>query len=86
MYDAAVLAESSSDWVKAVKKWKECVNETLKQTEECRAQCVMASRVIPEEPDTVQGVYERAAGEKGCLFTKSIKLLQQITSGYFKEQ
>ncbi|XP_059423616.1 prolyl 3-hydroxylase 1 [Carassius carassius] len=60
-YDAAVLAESSSDWVKAVKRWKECVNETLKQTEDCRAQCVMASRVIPEEPDTVQGVYERAA-------------------------
>ncbi len=78
MYDAAVLAESSSDWVKAVKNWKECVNETLKQTEECRAQCVMASRVIPEEPDTVQGVYERAAGEKRCLFTKSIKLLQLL--------
>uniref|UniRef100_A0A8C1FAV6 procollagen-proline 3-dioxygenase n=1 Tax=Cyprinus carpio carpio TaxID=630221 RepID=A0A8C1FAV6_CYPCA len=61
MYDAAILAESSSDWVKAVKKWKECVNETLKQTEECRAQCVMMSQVIPEEPDTVQGLYERAA-------------------------
>uniref|UniRef100_A0A8C1LVE1 procollagen-proline 3-dioxygenase n=1 Tax=Cyprinus carpio TaxID=7962 RepID=A0A8C1LVE1_CYPCA len=44
-----------------LKKWKECVNETLKQTEECRAQCVMVSRVIPEEPDTVQGLYERAA-------------------------
>uniref|UniRef100_A0A8C2J6B6 procollagen-proline 3-dioxygenase n=1 Tax=Cyprinus carpio TaxID=7962 RepID=A0A8C2J6B6_CYPCA len=50
-----------------LKKWKECVNETLKQTEECRAQCVMVSRVIPEEPDTVQGLYERAAGEKGYL-------------------
>lgn len=78
MYDAAVLAESSSDWVKAVKKWKECVNETLKQTEECRAQCVMAPRVFPEEPDTAQGVYERAAGQKGCLCTKSIKLLQPL--------
>lgn len=61
MYDAAIQAESSSDWLKAVKMWKECVNETLKQTEECRAQCVTAPRVIPEEPDTVQGVYERAA-------------------------
>ncbi|XP_052000269.1 prolyl 3-hydroxylase 3 [Xyrauchen texanus] len=61
MYDAALLAESSSDWVKAVNKWKECVNETLKQTEECRALCVIASQVLPEEPDTVQGAYERAA-------------------------
>ncbi|XP_051575692.1 prolyl 3-hydroxylase 3-like [Myxocyprinus asiaticus] len=61
MYDAALLAESSSDWVKAVNKWKECVNEMLKLTEECRAQCVMASQVLPEEPDTVQGAYERAA-------------------------
>ncbi|KAI2655356.1 Prolyl 3-hydroxylase 3 [Labeo rohita] len=61
MYDAALMAESLSDWVKAVKKWKECVNETLKQTEDCRAQCVMVTRVIPEEPDTVQGAYERAA-------------------------
>ncbi|KAI7806897.1 prolyl 3-hydroxylase 3 [Triplophysa rosa] len=61
MYDAAIQAESSSDWLKAVMKWGECVNETLKQTEECRAQCVTASQVIPEEPDTVQGVYERAA-------------------------
>lgn len=64
MYDAAIQAESSSDWLKAVMKWGECVNETLKQTEECRAQCVTASQVIPEEPDTVQGTYERAAGEK----------------------
>lgn len=64
MYDAAIQAESSSDWLKAVKKWKECVNETLRQTEECRAQCVTAPRVIPEEPNTVQGVYERAAGEQ----------------------
>ncbi|XP_056331943.1 prolyl 3-hydroxylase 1 [Danio aesculapii] len=61
MYDAAIQAESSSDWLEAVKTWKECVNETLKQTEECRAQCVTAPRVIPEEPVTVQGVYERAA-------------------------
>ncbi|KAG1947792.1 prolyl 3-hydroxylase 3 [Pimephales promelas] len=61
MYDAAILAESSSDWVKAVKKWKECVNGTLKQTEECRAQCVMAPQVFPEETDTARGVYERAA-------------------------
>lgn len=78
MYDAAVLAESSSDWVKVVKKWKECVNETLKQTEECRAQCEMAPRVLPEEPDNAHGVYERAAGEKECSLTKSIKLLQPL--------
>ncbi len=75
MYDAAVLAESSSDWGKAVKKWKECMNETLKQTEECRAQCVMASRVIPEEPDTVQGIYERAAGKKNMFIYQVYKVI-----------
>ncbi|XP_065117233.1 prolyl 3-hydroxylase 3 [Paramisgurnus dabryanus] len=61
MYDSAIQAEGLSDWLKAVMKWKECVNETLKQTEDCRAQCVTASQLIPEEPDSVQGVYERAA-------------------------
>ncbi|ROI36431.1 Prolyl 3-hydroxylase 3 [Anabarilius grahami] len=77
IYDAAVLAESSSDWVKAVKKWKECVNETIKQTEECRAQCEMAPRVLPEEPENAHGVYERAAAGdlKGAVKTLRSLLL-----------
>ncbi|XP_053349742.1 prolyl 3-hydroxylase 3 [Clarias gariepinus] len=61
LYDAAVTAESSSDWARAVERWKECVNETLKQTDECRAQCVMASQLLPEETDNTEGVYEKAA-------------------------
>lgn len=63
LYDAAVTAESSSDWARAVERWKECVNETLKQTDECRAQCVMASQLLPEETDNTEGVYEKAASE-----------------------
>ncbi|GAA6094374.1 prolyl 3-hydroxylase 3 [Tachysurus ichikawai] len=61
VYDAAVMAESSSDWARAVERWKECVNETLKQTDECRAQCVVTSQRLPEETDSVDGVYEKAA-------------------------
>lgn len=64
MYDAAVTAESSSEWSRVVERWKECVNETLKQTDECRAQCVVASQRLPEETDSVEGVYEKAAGER----------------------
>lgn len=60
-YDAAMLAESSSDWLRAVERWKECVNETLKQTNDCRAQCVVSSQRFPEEEDPTQGVYEKAA-------------------------
>ncbi|KAI5105936.1 prolyl 3-hydroxylase 3 [Silurus meridionalis] len=60
-YDAALTAESSSDWPRAVNSWKECVNETLKQTDECRAQCVVTSQRLPEEIDGMEGVYEKAA-------------------------
>lgn len=64
VYDAAVTAESASDWTRAVQRWKECVNETLKQTDECRAQCVVASQVLPEVTDSIEGAYEKAAGER----------------------
>lgn len=63
VYDAAVMAESSSDWARAVTRWKECVNETIKQTDECRAQCEVTSQRLPEETDGVEGVYEKAAGK-----------------------
>ncbi|XP_026854924.2 prolyl 3-hydroxylase 3 [Electrophorus electricus] len=61
LYDAALLAESSSDLARAAERWQECVNETLKQTDECRAQCVVASQRLPEDRETVQGTYENAA-------------------------
>lgn len=64
VYNAAVAAESSSDWARAVERWKECVNETLKQTDECRAQCVVTPQRLPEETENTEGAYEKAAGER----------------------
>ncbi|KAL2084012.1 hypothetical protein ACEWY4_019530 [Coilia grayii] len=63
VYDSAVQAESSSDWKRAVEQWKDCVNVTLQQMEECRAQCAMASKTLPEDeaPERTGGVYEKAA-------------------------
>ncbi|KAK5921786.1 hypothetical protein CgunFtcFv8_019117 [Champsocephalus gunnari] len=63
LYDSAVQYEASSDWLKAAEKWKECVNETLRQTDECRLQCEMASQRLPEDrgEDGSKSVYEQAA-------------------------
>ncbi|KAM3872863.1 prolyl 3-hydroxylase 3 [Diretmus argenteus] len=63
LYDAALLSEASSDWAQAVEKWKGCVNETLRQTEECRVQCEVASQRLPEDRgvDGVHGAFEKAA-------------------------
>lgn len=65
LYDSAVQYEASSDWVQAAEKWKVCVNETLRQTEECRVQCEMASQRLPENRgvDSVDGAFEKAAGK-----------------------
>lgn len=72
VYDAAVAAESSSDWARAVERWEECVNETLKQTDECRAQCVVTSQRLPEETESPEGVYEKAASERKLLMYSSL--------------
>uniref|UniRef100_A0A3Q3WZA3 procollagen-proline 3-dioxygenase n=1 Tax=Mola mola TaxID=94237 RepID=A0A3Q3WZA3_MOLML len=63
LYDAAVQYEASSDWTQVADKWKACVNETLRQTEECRVQCEVASQRLPEDrgEDSVDGVFEKAA-------------------------
>ncbi|MBN3299691.1 P3H3 hydroxylase, partial [Amia calva] len=62
LYDSAMQAEGSSNWLQAAKDWRECVNETLATTDKCRAQC--AGEGLP--PDTHQsepteGLYERVA-------------------------
>lgn len=64
LYDAALHHEASSDWVQAAEKWKACVNETLRQMEECRVQCEVASQRLPEDRgvDSTDGVFEKAAG------------------------
>lgn len=66
LYDTALQHEASFDWVNAVEKWKACVNETLRQIEECRVQCEVASQRLPEDRgvDSVVGVFEKAAGKK----------------------
>ncbi|KAM7383273.1 hypothetical protein PAMP_002940 [Pampus punctatissimus] len=63
LYDSALQYEASSDWVQAAEKWKACVNETLRHTEECRVQCAVASQPLPEDRgvDSVSGVFEKAA-------------------------
>ncbi|KAM9309711.1 prolyl 3-hydroxylase 3 isoform 2-T2 [Pholidichthys leucotaenia] len=63
LYDAALQYEASSDWIQATEKWKACVNETLRQTEECRIQCEVASQRLPEDRGvgSVDGVFEKAA-------------------------
>ncbi|XP_061573096.1 prolyl 3-hydroxylase 3 [Cololabis saira] len=62
-YDAALQHEASSDWVQATKRWKACLNETLRQMEECRVQCETTAQRLPEDRgvDSVEGVFEKAA-------------------------
>uniref|UniRef100_A0A8B9GW19 procollagen-proline 3-dioxygenase n=1 Tax=Astyanax mexicanus TaxID=7994 RepID=A0A8B9GW19_ASTMX len=43
------------------KHWVMPGSHTLKQTNDCRAQCVISSQRFPEEEDPTQGVYEKAA-------------------------
>lgn len=42
------------------------MNETLRQTEECRVQCEVASQRLPEDRgvNSVDGVFEKAAGKE----------------------
>ncbi|KAM6936405.1 prolyl 3-hydroxylase 3 [Lycodopsis pacificus] len=63
LYDSAVQCEASSDWVQAAEKWKACVNNTLRQTDECRVQCEVAPQRLPEDRgvNSNDGVFEKAA-------------------------
>lgn len=66
LYDSAVQYEATSDWAQAAEQWKACVNETLRQTGECRVQCEVASQRLPEDRgvNSVDGVFEKAAGKE----------------------
>lgn len=79
LYDSAIQHEASSDWVQSAEKWKACVNETLRQTEECRVQCVVASQRLPEDRgvDSVSSVYEKAASKKKQSLTLSLLTRQK---------
>ncbi|XP_077576213.1 prolyl 3-hydroxylase 3 [Stigmatopora nigra] len=63
LYDSALQLEASSEWPRAVERWRECVNETLRQTDECRVQCEVAAQRLPEDRGVQgsDGVFEKAA-------------------------
>ncbi|XP_061919820.1 prolyl 3-hydroxylase 3 isoform X1 [Entelurus aequoreus] len=63
LYDAALQHEALSEWAQAAEAWRACVNETLRQIEECRVQCVVACQRLPEDRgvDSMDGVFEKAA-------------------------
>ncbi|XP_029928860.1 prolyl 3-hydroxylase 3 [Myripristis murdjan] len=82
LYDSALLSEASSDWAQAAEKWKECVNETLRQTEECRVQCEVASQVLPEDrgENGGSGMYEKAAALSLSLLSCQQACVTQVAT------
>ncbi|XP_056141731.1 prolyl 3-hydroxylase 3 [Lampris incognitus] len=82
LYNSALALEASSNWVHAVEKWKECVNETLRQTEECRVQCEVASQRLPEDRgvDGLGGVFEKAAALSLSLLSCRQSCVTQVAT------
>ncbi|XP_032374549.1 prolyl 3-hydroxylase 3 [Etheostoma spectabile] len=82
LYDSAVQYEASSDWVQAAAKWKASVNETLRQTDECRVQCEVASQRLPEDRgvDSVDGVFEKAAALSLSLLSCRQSCVTQVAT------
>ncbi|XP_035606544.1 prolyl 3-hydroxylase 3 [Oncorhynchus keta] len=82
LYDSALTSEASSDWTHAVEKWMECVNETLRQTDECRAQCEVASQRLPENrgEDGMDGVFEKAAALSLSLLSCQQACVTQVAT------
>ncbi|XP_071765463.1 prolyl 3-hydroxylase 3 [Centroberyx gerrardi] len=82
LYDSALLSEASSDWAQAAERWRECVNETLRQTEECRVQCEVASQRLPEDRgvDGVGGVFEKAAALSLSLLSCQQSCVTQVAT------
>lgn len=85
LYDTALQFEASSDWAQAVKKWKECVNETLRQTEKCRVQCQVAYQHLPEDRgvESGDGVFQKAAGKSKspCRIQRGKETVSKVTQG-----
>ncbi|KAJ7985201.1 hypothetical protein DPEC_G00349620 [Dallia pectoralis] len=80
-YDSALAFEASSDWPRAVEKWRECVNKTLGQTEECRAQCEVASQYLPEHQEvSVEGMFEKAAALSLSLLSCQQSCVAQVAT------
>ncbi|KAM9851561.1 prolyl 3-hydroxylase 3 [Aulostomus maculatus] len=82
LYDSALQHEASSDWAQAAQKWRECVNETMRQTEECRVQCVVACQRLPEDRgvDSADGVFEKAAALSLSLLSCQQSCVTQVAT------
>ncbi|TNN54529.1 Prolyl 3-hydroxylase 3 [Liparis tanakae] len=82
LYDSAVQLEASSDWLKAAEKWKATVNRTLRQTDECRVQCEVASQRLPEDRgvDSSDGVFEKAAALSLSLLSCRQSCVTQVST------
>ncbi|XP_063340933.2 prolyl 3-hydroxylase 3 [Pelmatolapia mariae] len=82
LYDAALQLEANSEWKQAAEKWKACMNETLRQTEECRVQCEVASQRLPEDRgvDSVDGVFEKAAALSLSLLSCRQSCVTQVAT------
>ncbi|XP_033495782.2 prolyl 3-hydroxylase 3 [Epinephelus lanceolatus] len=82
LYDTALQYEASTDWVQATQNWKACVNETLRQTDECRVQCEVASQRLPEDRgvDSVDGVFEKAAALSLSLLSCRQSCVTQVAT------
>ncbi|XP_061631607.1 prolyl 3-hydroxylase 3 [Phyllopteryx taeniolatus] len=81
-YDSALQLEASSEWTQAADRWRACVNETLRQTEECRVQCVVAGQRLPEDRgvDSVDGVFEKAAALSLSLLSCQQSCVTQVAT------
>ncbi|XP_034030360.1 LOW QUALITY PROTEIN: prolyl 3-hydroxylase 3 [Thalassophryne amazonica] len=82
LYDSALHDEASSDWPRATEKWKACVNETLRQIEECRVQCEVVPQRLPEDRGvgTASGVFEKAAALSLSLLSCKQSCVTQIAT------
>ncbi|XP_057690693.1 prolyl 3-hydroxylase 3 [Corythoichthys intestinalis] len=82
LYDSALQLEASSEWAPAVDKWRACVNETLRQTEECRVQCEVAGQRLPEDRgvDSNDGVFEKAAALSLSLLSCQQSCVTQVAT------
>ncbi|KAM3614433.1 uncharacterized protein V6R79_014254 [Siganus canaliculatus] len=82
LYDSAVQYEASSSWQQAAETWKACVNETLRQTEECRVQCEVASQRLPEDrgETSVDGPFEKAAALSLSLLACRQSCVTQVST------
>nr|XP_057909043.1 prolyl 3-hydroxylase 3 [Doryrhamphus excisus] len=82
LYDSALQHEALSEWAQAADTWRACVNETLRQTEECRVQCVVACQRLPEDrgEESVDGVFEKAAALSLSLLSCQQSCVTQVAT------